>query len=288
MHACFVLCCNTVINGRWFVALCDSILQGGLEPEPYDPNALDNLGPHNYCSVNQGFDFSDHSPVYCTFILQVSKEEDRAEYLAAQGLPVKKLIKSNGEVEKGALETMLAEHAASTHGSESDGDDSEEESVAPTPHFDRNQQHTLELAKALMGSGYGIQARIMKHLTLEQVSATSPLHGKCHHPLIPLFPYRAQLEALPPDLRPVMVVLRVTNIQVDYRGQMRMPRAINLLFPLPYEDGDLLPQRAKTVRYVLRCHSITRRGHCSLDMFSLFRVCFVAPAFCGLAVLTKC
>jgi hypothetical protein len=37
--------------------------------------------------------------------------------------------------------------------------------------------------------------------------------------------------------------------QVEFRGQMRMPRAVNLLFPLPFEDSNDLPMRAKIVRY---------------------------------------
>lgn len=36
--------------------------------------------------------------------------------------------------------------------------------------------------------------------------------------------------------------------QVEFRGQMRSPRAINILFPLPFEDSDALPERAKSAR----------------------------------------
>ena len=50
---------------------------------------------------------------------------------------------------------------------------------------------------------------------------------------------------------PVHVVLKITDIKVEFKGQMRMPRAVNILFPLPYEDSDDLPQRAKIVRYAV-------------------------------------
>jgi hypothetical protein len=46
----------------------------------------------------------------------------------------------------------------------------------------------------------------------------------------------------------LVVVLKITDIQVEFRGQLRMPRAVNVLFPLPYEDSDDLPVRAKIVR----------------------------------------
>ena len=51
-----------------------------------------------------------------------------------------------------------------------------------------------------------------------------------------------------PSLRPLVVILRVTDVQVDYKAQMRTPRAVSMLFPLPYEDSDELPERAKVVR----------------------------------------
>ena len=53
---------------------------------------------------------------------------------------------------------------------------------------------------------------------------------------------------LHPALRPLHVILTVTNIRVNYRRAMRSPRALSMLFPLPYEDGDLIPERAKIVR----------------------------------------
>lgn len=51
-----------------------------------------------------------------------------------------------------------------------------------------------------------------------------------------------------PALKPVSVILRVTDVQVDYKGVMRTPRAVSLLFPLPFEDSDDLPERAKVLR----------------------------------------
>lgn len=51
-----------------------------------------------------------------------------------------------------------------------------------------------------------------------------------------------------PSLHPLVVILRLTDVQVDYKAQMRTPRAVSMLFPLPYEDSDDLPERAKVVR----------------------------------------
>ena len=51
-----------------------------------------------------------------------------------------------------------------------------------------------------------------------------------------------------PSLRPLVVLLRFSDVQVDFRGQMRTPRAVSVMFPLPFEDGDELPERAKVVR----------------------------------------
>lgn len=55
-------------------------------------------------------------------------------------------------------------------------------------------------------------------------------------------------QLLHPALRPLNVILAVSNIKVNYRPAMRSPRALSILFPLPYEDGDDIPERAKIVR----------------------------------------
>lgn len=58
----------------------------------------------------------------------------------------------------------------------------------------------------------------------------------------------ALFHALHPSQRPLVVQLRVANIAVESRGAMRPPRAVSVLFPLPYEDSSELPERAKIVR----------------------------------------
>ncbi|KAA0152003.1 hypothetical protein FNF27_05252 [Cafeteria roenbergensis] len=55
-------------------------------------------------------------------------------------------------------------------------------------------------------------------------------------------------ELLHPALRQLNVILTVTGVRVNYRRTMRSPRALSMLFPLPYEDGDDIPERAKIVR----------------------------------------
>ena len=58
-------------------------------------------------------------------------------------------------------------------------------------------------------------------------------------------------------LPPSLTWLQIDGIVVDYRNQMRAPRAVNLMFPLPYEDSNSIPDRAKVVRqgtvFDLRC-----------------------------------
>lgn len=65
------------------------------------------------------------------------------------------------------------------------------------------------------------------------------------------------LSYLHPSQRPLTVVLQIDGIVVDYRNQMRAPRAVCLMFPLPYEDSNSIPDRAKVVRqgtvFDLRC-----------------------------------
>ena len=50
---------------------------------------------------------------------------------------------------------------------------------------------------------------------------------------------------------------QIDGIVVDYRNQMRAPRAVSFMFPLPYEDSNSIPDRAKVVRqgtvFDLRC-----------------------------------
>ena len=55
-------------------------------------------------------------------------------------------------------------------------------------------------------------------------------------------------EEAPVAVKPVDIVVSVADVRVDFRGQMRTPRAVIMLFPLPFEDSDELPERAKVVR----------------------------------------
>lgn len=54
--------------------------------------------------------------------------------------------------------------------------------------------------------------------------------------------------ALHPSRRPLIVQLTVGNIMVEYKGAMVVPRAVSVLFPLPYEDSNEIPERAKIAR----------------------------------------
>ena len=65
---------------------------------------------------------------------------------------------------------------------------------------------------------------------------------------LPEYLVDADFAALPPAMRPVVVHLRIGGVLVDYRGAMRPPRAVSVLFPLPYEDSNELPERAKIIR----------------------------------------
>lgn len=58
----------------------------------------------------------------------------------------------------------------------------------------------------------------------------------------------ADYSSLHPALRPLKVALQLNNIVVDYGGRSLVPRAVSLLFPLPYEDSDDIPERIKMVR----------------------------------------
>lgn len=57
---------------------------------------------------------------------------------------------------------------------------------------------------------------------------------------------------------------KIDGIVVDYRNQMRAPRAVCFMFPLPYEDSNSIPDRAKVVRqgtvFDLRCGGVRRCG----------------------------
>ena len=58
----------------------------------------------------------------------------------------------------------------------------------------------------------------------------------------------ADFAALHPSLRPLIVVLRIGSIVLDYGGVGMVPRAAVSLFPLPFEDSDGIPERQKTTR----------------------------------------
>lgn len=71
-------------KGGWMVervpAWTDRILyhsltsrEGELRPEAQDPDDEDS--PHNYMPVNAGLDHSEHSPVACTFVLEIDADD---------------------------------------------------------------------------------------------------------------------------------------------------------------------------------------------------------------------
>jgi hypothetical protein len=129
-----------------------------LLPESLDPTNPD--APHNYRTVNNGCDLSDHSPVFCTWNLRI--RIDKADEISPEELPI----------------------------------------------------DPASLPVCAIGRGtIGIDP--------------AELH---------------------PALRPLMVLLNVTSIRVNYRKSLRSPRALSMLYPLPFEDGDALPERAKIVR----------------------------------------
>ena len=75
----------------------------------------------------------------------------------------------------------------------------------------------------------------------------------------------ADFALLHPSLRPLVVVLRIASIAIDYGGVGIVPRAASVLFPLPYEDSDVVTERFKTTRTgpVMTFHG-RNAGHASL------------------------
>lgn len=153
---------------------------GQLVPELLDDDGLGAVeagsdgGPataagamHNYHSVNTELDGSDHSPVFCTWSLEIEADD---------------------VVEDPSVVSREAHDAA----------------------------HRVSRDAAAAGEG----GRIL--MTPERMMGA-------------------------PD-QPINVILHIKDVRVDLGGQMRAPRAVNILFPLPYEDSDGLPERAKAIR----------------------------------------
>lgn len=71
---------------------------------------------------------------------------------------------------------------------------------------------------------------------------------------------------LPPLLRPIIVSFRINAVLVNVGGVLQVPRAISVLFPLPFEDSDLIPERQKSHRI---SPAFTLASKSSADLSSL-------------------
>lgn len=141
---------------------------GELVPEPMIGGAHDN-----YHAVESPLDFCEHSPVFCTFDLEIDADDIPT---AAGGAAVSAAVAAaSGRGGAAAAAAAAAADATST----------------------------LSLNHRLMSGALDM---------------------------------------------PVNVIITVHKVVTEYRGQMRSPRAINILFPLPFEDSDSLPERAKSMR----------------------------------------
>ena len=138
-------------------------------PEPMDDGSYDN-----YHAVEAPLDFTEHSPVFCTFDLEIDADDIPT---AAGGVP--------------------------------------ESAEAHTDAF-------RDLAVSENGPSVALAALASPSTSARLLPAGTDM--------------------------PVNVILTVHKVVIEYRGQMRPPRAINILFPLPFEDSDSLPERAKSMR----------------------------------------
>jgi hypothetical protein len=163
---------------------------GELMPEPLDPDHPES-SLHNYQSVNDGLDTSDHSPIFATFSLQICCEE---------------IDESVAEIIEGMQSQMGYKSGVPDDGS------------------DRGEERGGEDSGSI-------------------ASGTPSFAGR-----IPGALPDADFASLHPMLRPLEVILTLRHVVVEYKGQMRSPRALNVVFPLPYEDSNEIPDRTKVVR----------------------------------------
>jgi hypothetical protein len=154
---------------------------------------------------------SDHSPVFATFSLQISADETD-EGLAA------------------AIEAAQAQMGY-RGGAEGGGSD----------EVDGVGGGDLTSPSASSASVRGYPAPAYRPFSQGLGGLGGPGSGTLVVP-------DAVFASLHPSQRPLVVVLKVASIVCEFRGAMRPPRAVSVLFPLPYEDSSELPERAKIVR----------------------------------------
>lgn len=199
---------------------------GQLLPEPLDP-ARPEGGAHNYSSVNDGAgcaDISDHSPVYATFTLAVAADA--------------------GEVDEGlAAEVERMQQAMGYQNPAPDAEEGEGggDVGSSTPGGGHLASPAATASRGLQaGSSSTGTPSSRALLALGATAGSTGGSGGLVH--------AADFSALHPSLRPLEVVLSLRSIQVEHRGQMRSPRAVSVLFPLPYEDSNDIPDRQKVAR----------------------------------------
>jgi hypothetical protein len=219
---------------------------GQLLPELLDPSRPETSA-HNYCAVTDapGLDISDHSPVYATFTLAVTIPLEECGMRAggllnstmAQGLAA--------EVER----LQMAKGYRNPDAFVGDNDD-----ISPMGPGDAGSRSFANLL-GLSSAGAAPPGTPSRN---GGAIAAGSTHGLTHV---------ADFSALHPALRPLEVVLSLRHIQVESRKAsvaaaassalgfggsaaptMTTPRAVSVLFPLPYEDSDRIPDRQKIVR----------------------------------------
>jgi len=145
---------------------------------------------HNYHSVNDTLDTSDHSPVFCTFTLQIVVDE----------------VDHDAEVD----EKVSALQAGTGYAQAESGGDLND---------------SIDAGGATRTS------------TILSPTATPSALGD------------ATFTQLHPLLRPLQVDLTIYGLTVEYQGNMNaVPRALTIVFPLPFEDSNEIPDRAKVLR----------------------------------------
>lgn len=145
---------------------------------------------HNYHSVNDTLDTSDHSPVFCTFTLQIVVDE----------------VDHDAEVD----EKVSALQAGTGYAQAESGGDLND---------------SIDAGGATRSS------------TILYPTASPSALGD------------ATFTQLHPLLRPLQVDLTIYGLTVEYHGNMNaVPRALTIVFPLPFEDSNEIPDRAKVLR----------------------------------------
>jgi hypothetical protein len=145
---------------------------------------------HNYHSVNDTLDTSDHSPVFCTFTLQIVVDE----------------VDHDAEVD----EKVSALQAGTGYAQAQSGGDLNDSIDAGGP---------------------------TRSSTILFPAGTPSALGD------------ATFTELHPLLRPLQVDLTIYGLTVEYHGNMNaVPRALTIVFPLPFEDSNEIPDRAKVMR----------------------------------------